>query len=283
MILFVYLCLISGTEILVAPTVQSLYILLGNFGLYGLLALYFDSVLPQPHNGSPLPFYFLVNPIYWWRQCCGSKHYHKRREQQQQQQQHGDVIKLKNLAKTRGHAEEGREEERSEIPAVVVKNLIKSYRKYPCCRSRKDTVAVANLSFQVAEGQLFCLLGHNGAGKTTTLSILTGIIRADAGDAWIYGHSVRHEISTIRRLIGLCPQFDILWDELTAREHLELYAALKGISRNSLRDEALNKLREVNLDHVANQCVNTFSGGMRRRLSVAISLIGNPKIVFMDE
>jgi ABC-type multidrug transport system ATPase subunit len=87
----------------------------------------------------------------------------------------------------------------------------------------------------------------------------------------------------IRRFIGLCPQFDILWDELTAREHLELYAALKGIPRRSLQDEAFHKLKEVNLDHVANQRVSTFSGGMRRRLSVAISLIGNPKIVFMDE
>jgi len=260
----------DGTQIVVAPTVQSLYILLGNFGLYGLLALYFDSVIPQPHDGSPLPFYFVVNPVYWWRRCCGSCCRKKK-------QQHGPEVELKDVA------EKSEETEGSGTPAVVVKNLIKRYRKYPCCRSRKDAVAVNNLSFQVAEGQLFCLLGHNGAGKTTTLSILTGIIRADAGDAWIYGHSVRREISTIRQFIGLCPQFDILWDELTAREHLELYAALKGIPRRSLRNEALQKLKEVNLEHVANQRVSTFSGGMRRRLSVAISLIGNPKIVFMDE
>jgi len=231
-----------------APSIEAIYFLLADAGLYLLLALYLDNVVPNPH-GTPKPFYFIVNPLYYYRLCTTRKR--------------------------------GRLNERG--PAIKVEALFKKYRKYACCDSKQDTVAVNRLSFSVEEGQLLCLLGHNGAGKTTTLSILTGILNADAGDAFIYGHSVRHDMDEIRRLIGICPQFDILWDELTAHEHLEVYAALKGISNQTLRSEILTKLQEVNLDAVAHNQARTFSGGMRRRLSVAISIIGNPKIVFMDE
>jgi ABC-type multidrug transport system ATPase subunit len=232
-----------------APSIESIYFLLGDIGLYLLLALYLDNVVPNPH-GIPKPFYFIVNPRYYYQLCRVRK-------------------------RNRSVAEQG--------PAITVESLFKKYRKYACCNSEQDTIAVNHLSFSVEPGQLLCLLGHNGAGKTTTLSILTGILAADGGDAHIYGHSVRHDMDQIRRLIGLCPQFDILWDELTAHEHLEVYAALKGIPNSRLRSEIITKLQEVNLDAVAHKQARTFSGGMRRRLSVAISIIGDPKIVFMDE
>lgn len=240
---------LNDTTFTAAPAIEALYLLLGDAAFYLLLALYLDNVVPNPH-GIAKPFYFVVDPRYYWQRCRAR-------------------------TRDRSAAAQG--------PAITVDALYKKYRKYACCNSAQDTVAVNHLSFSVEPGQLLCLLGHNGAGKTTTLSILTGILAADGGDARIYGHSVRDDMDAIRRLIGLCPQFDILWDELTAHEHLELYAALKGIPHARLRSEILAKLQEVNLDAVAHKQARTFSGGMRRRLSVAISIIGDPKIVFMDE
>ena len=127
------------------------------------------------------------------------------------------------------------------------------------------------------------LLGQNGAGKTTTISMLSGLTPASAGDGLIYGYSVRTQIPEIRSIMGICPQHDILFDDLTAREHIELYAGLKGVSaaaRQTLIDE---RLKAVRLLTVADVRAGTYSGGMKRRLSLVISTIGDPKIIFMDE
>lgn len=97
------------------------------------------------------------------------------------------------------------------------------------------------------------------------------------------GYDIRHEMDSIRRIMGVCPQFDILWDELTAEEHLQIFAKLKGVPDNKIPDEIDVRLREVNLHKYKNAMSGTFSGGMKRRLSMAIAFIGDPRIVFLDE
>jgi len=149
----------------------------------------------------------------------------------------------------------------------------------PC--NREEVTAVDGISLAIEKGTLFCLLGHNGAGKTTTISMLTGLFSPTSGDATIFGHSVVEDMDSVRAITGVCPQHDILWRELTAKEHLTLFAELKG-AKNI--DSLINQtLEDVRLTHVANVRVGTFSGGMKRRLSVAISGIGDPKIIFLDE
>ena len=133
------------------------------------------------------------------------------------------------------------------------------------------------------DGQLLCLLGHNGAGKTTTMNMLTGMLPINAGDAMIYGKSCSTEMDDIRSIMGICPQHDVLWDQLTGMEHVVLFAGLRGVERAEIPLEAERRLKEVELWDVRNVQSSAYSGGMRRRLSMAIALIGDPKVVFLDE
>jgi len=145
--------------------------------------------------------------------------------------------------------------------------------------------AIKNSWFSVEEGQLFCLLGPNGAGKSTTINCLTGILPPDGGDALIYDESLTASggMDRIRSFIGVCPQFDVLWGELTGQEHLEIYGQVKGLPPKQVKREARELLHNVKLLDSASIRAGSYSGGMKRRLSVAVALLGNPKVVYLDE
>ena len=115
------------------------------------------------------------------------------------------------------------------------------------------------------------------------ITILTGLQSGSSGSARVCGIDIRENIKAVQQLVGLVPQFDILWDELTAREHLEMYSKLKRLPKKQIKDSVTKILEEVNLGDVGGHLVKTFSGGMKRRLSVAISGIGDPKVIIMDE
>lgn len=113
--------------------------------------------------------------------------------------------------------------------------------------------------------------------------MLSGLTPATSGDALIYGLSVKSQMSQITKLMGICPQHDILFDDLTAREHIELYAGLKGVAADQWEPLIQERLGFVRLLSVADVRAGTYSGGMKRRLSLVISTIGDPRIIFMDE
>jgi ABC-type multidrug transport system ATPase subunit len=142
-------------------------------------------------------------------------------------------------------------------------------------------LAVTDLSLTVRRGEILALLGHNGAGKTTTLSVLTGLQQPFAGYAEVSGFSAGS--TQAQQLTGVCPQYDILYAQLSATETLELFAAIKGIPASEWKGEIDRVLNEVKLFQVANQYVGSFSGGMKRRLSVAIAALGSPKVLYLDE
>merc|ERR1712194_61882 len=155
-----------------------------------------------------------------------------------------------------------------------------------CCAKGKNIsykVAVKNVTFGVKQGDVFCLLGTNGAGKTTVFKILSGDILGTTGSSYINGKNVATDLNSIRHLIGYCPQFDALLENLTGREHLELYAAIKGIPANKREPIIKQMLRDLQLEKFENVITSTYSGGNKRKLSVAIALIGNPSIIFLDE
>jgi len=135
----------------------------------------------------------------------------------------------------------------------------------------------------VPHSECFGLLGENGAGKTTTISIATGLILPTSGHAHVGGYDIRSEIDKVHLVIGVCPQFNIQWETLTVREHLLFYARLKGIDRKHEKAHVYRCLVDFGLDKFAERLSKDLSGGMQRRLSVAISLVGNSEIVFMDE
>jgi ABC-type multidrug transport system ATPase subunit len=150
-------------------------------------------------------------------------------------------------------------------------------------KSPKDVHAVRGIYLDVPKNELLCLLGHNGAGKSTLFNMLTGIIGPSDGYAKICGLDIRYDQEKIRKIIGLVPQFDILWNQLTAMEHMRMFSKIKGVPYDNIEETSIALLDQVGLEDVKNAQVDCYSGGMKRRLSVAISAIGNPKVIFFDE
>ncbi len=170
-------------------------------------------------------------------------------------------------------------------PSIVIKGLNMTFRKsWMCIPTGDPFYAVRKVNLSIEESKLFCLLGHNGAGKSTTINMLTGLINPTWGDAYIRGYSVRNQMGQIRSFMGVCPQHDILWDQLTGREHLEIYTNLKGIdSKEERLREVAERLHDVHLTDSADVTSGAYSGGMRRRLSTAIAFCADPRVVFLDE
>jgi ABC-2 type transport system ATP-binding protein len=145
------------------------------------------------------------------------------------------------------------------------------------------TVALEQVSFQVAEGELFGLLGPNGAGKTTLLSILSCLLEATAGEACLQGHKLFPQDKEIRRQIGIVPQELALYGELTARENLLFFGELYDLVGPTLRQRVEEVLAAVGLEDRADQRVDTFSGGMKRRLNLGAALVHEPRLLLLDE
>ena len=145
--------------------------------------------------------------------------------------------------------------------------------------------AVNNLSFEIHEGEIFGLLGPNGAGKTTTISMLTGLLRPDSGEVAIesQGRSGDPQTPSIRRMIGVAPQALSLYMELTARENLDFFASLYGITGRRQRERRAWALEFSGLEDRQNDRVSTFSGGMKRRLNIAVAMLHEPQILLLDE
>jgi ABC-2 type transport system ATP-binding protein len=143
--------------------------------------------------------------------------------------------------------------------------------------------ALNGVSFTISEGELFGLLGPNGAGKTTLLSILSCLLEPTSGEVRLQGRPVRQGDFWIRRLIGVVPQELALYGDLTARENLHFFGELYGLGGAKLRERVKSVLAAVALDDRANDRVNTFSGGMKRRLNLGAALVHEPRLLLLDE
>ncbi|XP_068464668.1 ABC transporter A family member 7-like isoform X1 [Phaseolus vulgaris] len=156
---------------------------------------------------------------------------------------------------------------------------------YPGRDGNPDKFAVRGLFLSVPQGECFGMLGPNGAGKTSFINMMIGLTKPTSGTAFVQGLDIRTQMDGIYTTMGVCPQHDLLWDRLTGREHLLFYGRLKNLRGSVLTQAVEDSLKGLNLFHggVADKQVGKYSGGMKRRLSVAISLIGDPKVVYMDE
>jgi ABC-2 type transport system ATP-binding protein len=143
--------------------------------------------------------------------------------------------------------------------------------------------ALDGVSFGVETGAIFGLLGPNGAGKTTVVRILTTVLAADSGRAFVLGHDVRTEPDVVRRLIGLAGQFAAVDENLTGAENLYMVGRLNHMSKAQLRQRTSSLLEQFGLTDAADRPSKTYSGGMRRRLDVAASLVAHPQVLFLDE
>ncbi|XP_078025720.1 phospholipid-transporting ATPase ABCA1b isoform X1 [Epinephelus lanceolatus] len=225
--------------------------------LYGVLTWYIEAVFPGQY-GIPRPWYFPFTKSYWF----GEK----------------DRKSSKVPLSRRGNSEAVCiEEEPTHLePGVYIENLVKVYR-------HGKKLAVDGLTLGFYEGQITSFLGHNGAGKTTTMSILTGLFPPTSGTAYILGRDIRTELSTIRQSLGVCPQHNVLFSMLTVEEHIWFYGRLKGLSEQQVKGEIEQILQDTGLPHKRTSRTSALSGGMQRKLSVALAFVGGSKVVILDE
>jgi ABC-2 type transport system ATP-binding protein len=158
--------------------------------------------------------------------------------------------------------------------ALRVKGLRKSFG---------EKLVLDNLDLDVAEGTIFALLGPNGAGKTTTVQILSTLIHADAGEVYVTGHNLAEDPDGVRQAIGVTGQFSAVDGLLTGEENLYLMADLHHLDDVTSKRKTAELLERFDLSEAAKQPAGTYSGGMRRRLDLAMTLVGDPRIVFLDE
>jgi len=150
-------------------------------------------------------------------------------------------------------------------------------------KSFNDNKAVNGVSFTIDKGEIFGLLGPNGAGKTTTIRILSTVLQPDRGDVTIGGYSVRDNADAVRRRIGVCPQELALYVDLSALDNLVFFGRMAGLSGKEARAQAMANLELMGLTERAKGKVDKFSGGMKRRINLAIALMGHPELLFLDE
>ncbi|TNN08455.1 Retinal-specific ATP-binding cassette transporter [Schistosoma japonicum] len=160
--------------------------------------------------------------------------------------------------------------------SVIVDNLCKTYQP-------SNRVALCNVNMQFYEDQITVILGRNGAGKTTLLSILVGILQPTKGKIIMHGQVTNQRFDVLRRMLGYCPQYDILYDTLTVAEHINLFGSLKGISSSSLNQKLDDYLHKLGLTDKRNEQACRLSGGQRRKLSLFLAFLGNSSVIVLDE
>jgi ABC-2 type transport system ATP-binding protein len=162
----------------------------------------------------------------------------------------------------------------NQFTAIEVNDLHKAFGQ---------TAAVAGVSFEVHKGEIFSLLGPNGAGKTTTISMLSCLLRPDAGDAVILGHSIRRDAMGVKSVLGVVPQEIALYEDLSARENLTFWGKMYGLRGAALKSRVTEVLEIIGLTERAKDFIKKYSGGMKRRVNIGVALLHKPQIIYMDE
>uniref|UniRef100_A0A671RZX9 P-type phospholipid transporter n=1 Tax=Sinocyclocheilus anshuiensis TaxID=1608454 RepID=A0A671RZX9_9TELE len=226
----------------------SISLMLFDSVLYAVMTWYIEAVFPGQY-GIPRPWYFPFTKSYWCGEKCGW------------------ITSTPTNKKENAEAVCIEEEPAHLDPGVYIENLVKVYSN--------GKLAVDGLTLGFYEGQITSFLGHNGAGKTTTMSILTGLFPPTSGTAYIQGKDIRTNLNTIRQNLGMCPQHNVLFSMLTVEEHIWFYARLKGLPEEKVTSEMEQIVMDLGLPHK--------SGGMQRKLSVALAFVGGSKVVILDE
>ncbi|XP_026281728.1 cholesterol transporter ABCA5 isoform X3 [Frankliniella occidentalis] len=238
--------------------------------LYGLLAYYLDNVLPNEHSIRRSPLFFL-NPMFW----CNKKSVRATATA------NGEPFTYLTTEETESGDIEPVPPELKGREAIRIEDLHKTFNT--CFKP--GVKAVNGINLTIYEGQITAILGHNGAGKTTLFNILLGCTAPTSGTAYIYGYDIRNanDMQVVRRMTGVCPQFDILFKTLTAREHLHFYGTVRGIPASKLDYEIEHTLADLDLLEKADFVSANLSGGQKRKLCIGIAIIGDPKIIVLDE
>ena len=241
--------------------------------IYGMLALYFDKVIPSEY-GTSLPWYFPVS-IGYWKGLGKTDNSIDADTMRVLDAEYQSNLAALQRTKRLEPVDASLLHQQDSGQAMLVRGLRKQFG---------SKIAVDGIDLDMYEGQIFALLGHNGAGKTTTISILTGLIDPTAGEMTVHGHSMKADMAKIRRELGVCPQHDVLFPDLTVWEHLYMFSVFKGMrNQTEIREKIDQKIEEIDLVEKRNTPSKNLSGGQKRKLSLAIALIGGSPIVMLDE
>uniref|UniRef100_A0A8C9YEQ3 ATP binding cassette subfamily A member 12 n=1 Tax=Sander lucioperca TaxID=283035 RepID=A0A8C9YEQ3_SANLU len=246
--------------------------------LYFLIGGYIRMVFPGNY-GISAPWYFPFKASFWADLCCCVKSNIKigRGLLFTNIMQKNQPVFSDDKGKGQSTLSSQAGEDFSNLPVgVALHGLSKSYG---------DRVAIQNLNLSFYEGQITSLLGHNGAGKTTTMSLLTGLFAPSSGTIEVYGRDMQTNIEDVRRELGVCMQYDVLFDHMTTKEHLLLYGQIKAPhwSYRELLEQVRTILEETGMYSHRHKRVGTLSGGMKRKLSISIAFIGGSRLVVLDE
>ncbi|CAB1345207.1 unnamed protein product, partial [Coregonus sp. 'balchen'] len=237
--------------------IVSIIMMLVDALIYWLLTWYIENVFPGQY-GIAKPWYFPFTASYW----CGTS-----------PAPNADPSHFKDPIEYTDYLEKPPLNMKA---GVSIRNLVKIYKT-------GKKLAVDGLTVDFYENHITSFLGHNGAGKTTTMSILTGLFAPTSGTALINGYDIRTDMDTIRKHLGMCPQHNVLFNDLTVEEHIYFYSRLKGRSRDEVKIEMDQMIKDVGLPHKRKELAKNLSGGMQRKLSVAIAFVGGSNIVILDE
>ncbi|KYR02910.1 ABC transporter A family protein [Tieghemostelium lacteum] len=235
--------------------------------IFMVLALYLEEVLPSDYGVKRHPLFFLKKS-FWTGERDESM---------------TNEVQLKE--NVQGEPRDVRDERRriKEVDQLLALEILDLNKVYPAHGGAKEKLAVKSLALGVDQGICFGFLGTNGSGKSTTVSCISGLFPPTSGTARIFGLDIRTEIDKIHMIMGITPQDNVLWDDLTGEEHLLFFGRIKNLKGQELTDAVNRGLKEVNLHEENSKRSGQYSGGMKRRLSVACGLIGDPKIVLLDE
>jgi len=258
-----------------------LFMLIDGF-IFGLLGMYLDAVLPSQHGVRMHPLFpikHMIRSIKSWRKTKTTES--KRLldpapsdtfELNDDERVDQDVANENYRAATL--VDNGSATNDEPLP-IIIDRMSKNYGVKKALKS---------LSLVVDKGQCLGLLGPNGAGKTTMISILVGLHAPSDGTSIVNGYDIRSDMDLVQQSLGLCPQHEILWADLTVEEHLLFYARLKNVARSEEKSSVASAMEGVGLlDEKAKSLSSTLSGGQKKRLAIAMSMVGNPSIILLDE
>ena len=238
------------------------------FFVLNLIALYLDKVLPKEH-GIRQPLYFFLDPRWW----CRNIRYANTNNENQERLIEDDNIESISSRDFEVIPPSQRELQKTQN-CMKVKNLSKVYG---------NKASIKGVSLTMYSGEIFILLGHNGAGKSTILSTLAGTTPNSGGTATCFGIDMFKNVEQLRRNLGVCPQFDIIFDYLTPREHLKLSCIFKGIDRSKVNEQITKTLDNIDLSSKSDVLSHKLSGGEKRKLSVGIAMVGDSRLILLDE
>ncbi|XP_029455149.1 ATP-binding cassette sub-family A member 5 isoform X2 [Rhinatrema bivittatum] len=246
------------------PLIITYIFLVVDSAIYLLLAVYLDQILPGEY-GLRRTLFFFLKPSYWSKR---SRNYSELDESAVSRN-----VGVSEMVESVSSEFRGKE-------AVRINSVQKSFRK-----KNENVEAVRGLSFEIYESQITALLGHSGTGKTTLLNILCGLCPPSDGFVTVYGYRVSEidEMLELRKIIGICPQSDVHFENLTVEENLSVFAAVKGIELQRQEQEVQRVLQDLDMQAIKDNEAKGLSKGQRRKLSLGIAILGNPKVLLLDE